>query len=62
MFDAFDLAVTYDPSERMATCQVTLADDTLAGVTDALSVVTDTQSTELGICVARSEGLEPPTF
>lgn len=62
LFDAFDLVVTYDPSDRLATCEVMLADDTLPGVTDALSVVTDTQSTELGICVARSEGFEPPTF
>ena len=48
LFNAFDLAVTYDPTERLATCEVTLAEDSLPTVTEALSVVTDTQSTELG--------------
>ncbi len=62
MFDAFDLAVIYDPGERMATCEVTLADDTLAGVRGALSVVTDTQSAELGILCGALGGIRTPNL
>ena len=55
LFDAFALAVTYDPTDKLATVELTITDDGLNAVDAQLSP-------ELGICVARSEGFEPPTF
>ena len=76
MFDAFALTVHYDPTDRLATCQVILDDGTVPTVASAVTAI-DGRPTgvgsgisaspsgpdgELGIYVARSEGLEPPTL
>ncbi|HSS25257.1 MAG TPA: hypothetical protein VLL82_12850, partial [Mycobacterium sp.] len=76
MFDAFALTVSYDAKDRLATCEVVLDDDTLPTVADAVAALGATTpagglgisrarsgpDAQLGICVARSEGFEPPTF
>ena len=62
LFDAFGLAITYDPAAKLATVEVTVDDGTLPGIETAIAAVTDPSRGELGIFGARSEGFEPPTF
>jgi site-specific DNA recombinase len=76
LFDAFALTVHYHAADSQATVAVTLDDTTTPAAVAAVAalgapdgplgttagIAPAAPGGELGICVARSEGFEPPTF